>query len=129
MNRVMVFILLVMALVTLFGCGANSGSDIKAARSDIETPKQTKLLWDPSIDEPYLKGYNVYWSINGENYVLVKSILDPHAVELSLNDIPVSLNPSLANFFYLTAVDTRDLESVPSNRVCWGTACPEVGPQ
>ena len=123
MNKAMLPTLVLMVLITLFSCGVNRGWNIK------ETPLEKKLMWDPSIDEPYLKGYNVYWSANDKRYWFVKSILDPHAVEIKLSDISIALNPSQANFFYLKAVDTGDRESEPSNTVCWGTACPQAGGQ
>ena len=124
MNKVILLpTLLLMVVVTLFSCCVNRGWDTPT------TPLGTKLMWDPSIDEPYLKGYNVYWSANDERYWFVKSILDPHAVEIKLSDISISLNPSQANFFCLKAVDTGDRESEPSNKVCWGTACPKAGSQ
>ena len=72
--------------------------------------KDVTLQWDHSIDLPYLEWYKVYYyTIPGEK--------DSIIIDKSNAQITLSLENTKTYYFVVTAIDTRGLESVPSNEV------------
>ena len=97
-----------------------------------------KLQWDASIDAPYLQSYRVYYyTISGDSgalttsdyaksYTLESGILvmvnvsDPKPITLDKSNTQITLhglNVGKAYYFVVTAIDTRELESIPTDEV------------
>ena len=71
--------------------------------------KTLKLFWEPSIDAPYLVGYNVYWSYNRAE-IANKTISPAITTSKPCYCFEVSEN-NPAVYFGITAVDDRGMES------------------
>jgi hypothetical protein len=97
------------------------------------------LQWDESIDAPSLQSYKIYYyttsgdagSLNaadyavsytlaGESPVLINPLSDPKPITINKSNTQVTLHFSAASKIYcfaVTAVDTKGLESLPTNEV------------
>ncbi len=97
------------------------------------------LQWDESIDAPYLQSYKIYYystpgdagsldtadyaksyTLVGESPVLINPLSDPKPITINKNNTQITLHFSDNRkdyYFVVTAVDTRGLESLPSNEV------------
>ncbi len=73
---------------------------------------EVTLQWDQSLDHQYLRAYKVYWgTVAGE-------FPKPNAAEAGL--LLNFTTPPLSDgtyYFVVTAIDTRGLESIPSNEI------------
>jgi fibronectin type 3 domain-containing protein len=72
--------------------------------------KDVTLQWEHSIDLPYLEWYKVY-------YYTIPGDKDSITINKSNTQITLSLDNIKTYYFVVTAIDTRGLESAPSNEV------------
>jgi hypothetical protein len=101
--------------------------------------RDVTLLWDESIDAPYLQSYNIYYStapcdsgsLNTADYavsytlaggspVFLNPLTDPKPITIDKNNTQITIHFSDASkiyFFAATAVDTVGLESIPTPEV------------
>jgi hypothetical protein len=101
--------------------------------------RDVTLLWDESIDAPYLQSYNIYYyttpcdpgSLNTADYavsytlaggspVFLNPLTDPKLITIDKNNTQITIHFSDASkiyFFAATAVDTGGLESIPTPEV------------
>ncbi|MBN1380491.1 MAG: carboxypeptidase regulatory-like domain-containing protein [Deltaproteobacteria bacterium] len=106
---------------------------VHAAEQDIT------LMWDESIDAPYLQSYRVYYytvsqqpeSLNttayaasytlvGGNPISIDPFNDPKPITIDKNNTRITLHFSedqTVYYFVVTAIDTRGLESIPTPEV------------
>ena len=71
------------------------------------------LGWDASIDEPYLMSYKVYWGmVKGEFPKPGSATVFATEHRYTVQDLADG-----TYYFVVTAIDTRGLESIPSNEV------------
>jgi hypothetical protein len=97
------------------------------------------LIWDPSIDAPYLQSYRVfYYPTSGDpdslasaqyasSYTLASgetfpiASTDPKSITIPSVNTKIKINGLLDNnttwYFVVTAIDTRGLESVPTAEI------------
>jgi len=87
-------------------------------------PSGTKLVWDEHPNETGdLQGFKIYCGINDANYTAVATVAGASSTEVLLSALNPSLDPCAANYLYAKAYNPAG-ESGPSNKVCWGEACP-----
>lgn len=79
----------------------------------------TKLAWDSYPGGTAAEGFRIYLNDGTEP---IKSIPDIQATEILLSQLPVTLDPNVANRFYITAYSSEE-ESSASNEACWGYPC------
>jgi hypothetical protein len=101
--------------------------------------RDVTLQWDESIDAPYLKSYKIYYyttpgdagSLNAADYavsytlaggspILINHLTDPKPITINKSYTQIALHFSdigKSYYFVVTAVDTRGLESLPTNEV------------
>jgi hypothetical protein len=101
--------------------------------------RDVTLLWDESIDAPYLQSYNIYYytapcdpgSLNTADYavsytlaggspIIINPLTDPKPITIDKNNTQITIHFSDAGkiyFFAATAVDTGGLESIPTPEV------------
>jgi hypothetical protein len=97
------------------------------------------LQWDESIDAPYLQSYKIYYyttqgdagslhtadyaasyTLVGESPVLINPLSDPKPITMNKNNTQITLHfsdNSKDYYFVVTALDTRGLESIPTNEI------------
>ena len=97
------------------------------------------LQWDESIDAPYLQSYKIYYyttpgdagSLNAADYavsytlaggspILINPLTDPKPITIDKSNTQITFHFSDASkiyYFVVTAIDTRELESIPTNEV------------
>ena len=90
---------------------------------------RTALQWDTHEDENGdLDGFRIYSGSSNTEYDKFKLVHDienePTRTYIMLSELSQPLNSCQTNYIYLTAYSTEDLESDPSNVVCWGMGCP-----
>jgi hypothetical protein len=97
------------------------------------------LMWDESIDAPYLQSYRVYYyiasnqpealssadyattyTLAGGDPIAVNPLTDPKPITIDKSHTQITLHFTDAQkvyYFVLTAIDTRGLESIPTPEV------------
>jgi hypothetical protein len=97
------------------------------------------LQWDESIDASYLQSYKIYYyttpgdagSLNAADYavsytlaggspILINPLTDPKPITIDKSNTQITFHFSDASkiyYFVVTAIDTRELESIPTNEV------------
>ena len=91
--------------------------------------EEVVLTWESSIDDPYLqetRGYQIYMSETKGVYVLITENPDTNNQigEVGRGVLTFTLtvpDEPCRRWFVVTALDTRELESVKSNEVCYNS--------